>query len=298
MVDHSCYEWLDSSWHVLKNHTSEVGLEFFEGRGVAQGQAEFAGAEGAADDLAGAGLGETVDKLDVPGVGVAGQLLFDELGDFRLQTFRGRMAWFEGDKGLDDLAAENIGLTDNAGFGDGWVGNEGGLDLEGANALALGFDDVVGPADKQKIAVFVQIGAVASNVPTFNEVRLVFLGPFPDFDHLGSKAFFEGYVAFGEGRQFVTLVVNDAGGNTRGGVGHRADAVIQARVVGDTNSAGFGLPPGIVKRVFKNFLAPEKRLGVEGFADTAEVAEGGEIVETAQAVAAGLEHADGSRGGG
>ena len=81
---------------------------------------------------------------------MAGQLLFDKVGDFRFQTFRGRMAGFEGDKGFDDLAAKSVGLTDNASLGHGGMGDEGGLNFEGTNALALGFDDVGGPADKPK----------------------------------------------------------------------------------------------------------------------------------------------------
>ncbi len=55
----------------------KMQLELFEGGGVAQGQAELFGAQEAADDFAGAGFWQGVDKLDLSGVGVAGEVVFD-----------------------------------------------------------------------------------------------------------------------------------------------------------------------------------------------------------------------------
>src|SRR3989304_4589930 len=72
-----------------------------------------------------------------------------------------------------DVSPSGAGLADAARLGDGRVLEEGALDLERADEVAGGVDDVVGTADKPEVAVGVAAGAVAGDVPAVAEARLV-----------------------------------------------------------------------------------------------------------------------------
>ena len=153
--------------------------------------------------------------------------------------------------------------------------DDGTFDFKRPDALALSLDDVVGTADEPVVAIFIFVGAVTSNIPAFDEIGFVFFGSFPDLRHLGSKAFLQSQIPFGQGRQFVTMVVNNRGMNAGEGFAHRTNANIHTGVIADHDGAGFGLPPGIMEGVFENTIRPEERLGVQRFADTAQMAKRG-----------------------
>src|SRR5882724_12227036 len=78
-------------------------------------------AELGAADLAADGLGQVRDELDLARVLVRRRHGLDVLLELDRERIRRGVAGSENDEGLDDLAAEGVGLADYGGLGDGWV---------------------------------------------------------------------------------------------------------------------------------------------------------------------------------
>ena len=70
----------------------------------------------------------------------------------------------QGDIGVDALALDVVGETDDGGLGHVVVQDQGALDLGGAHAVARDVDDVVDPAGDPVIAVLVAAAAVAGEI--------------------------------------------------------------------------------------------------------------------------------------
>src|SRR3990170_8836070 len=118
-----------------------------------------------AADLAADGLGQVADELDLARVLVGRGHRLDVLLELGGERVRRGVAGGEDHEGLDDLAAEGVGLADDGGLGDGGVLDQGGLHLEGADAIGRAVDHVVGAADEPEVAGLVHGGAVAGDVP-------------------------------------------------------------------------------------------------------------------------------------
>jgi hypothetical protein len=67
------------------------------------------------------------------------------------------------------LPATSSGTPITPGLGDGRVLDQGALDLERADQVAGGLDDVVGASDEPEVAVGVASGEVAGEVPAVVE---------------------------------------------------------------------------------------------------------------------------------
>ena len=95
---------------------------------------------------------------------------------FARERVRPLNAFHEDDEGFHDLAACFIRARDNGGFGDGGVLDQRAFDLERADPVSSGDDDVVAAPDKPEIAVFIAIGAIASEIPLVAPRRVCALG--------------------------------------------------------------------------------------------------------------------------
>src|ERR1700754_1142599 len=112
-------------------------------------------AELGAADLAGGGLREVRGEVEDAGVLVGSGEGFDVVLELVAEGVGGGGRVAEDDNGADDGAAFVVGGGDGGGLGDGWMRHEGGLDLEGADAVAARDDDVVGAALEEEVAVVV-----------------------------------------------------------------------------------------------------------------------------------------------
>src|SRR3990172_8396701 len=97
--------------------------------GIAFREAELAGLEEAAHDLAAAGLGQRGHELDLAGGGAGAQLIAREADQLAPELVVRLEAVLEGDERLHHLHPHPVRLSDDAGFGDGGVLEEGALDL-------------------------------------------------------------------------------------------------------------------------------------------------------------------------
>src|SRR5439155_2954863 len=103
----------------------------------------------------------------------------------------------------------------------------GAFDFEGSDAIAGGFDDVVGAADEPEVAVGVAAGDVAGEVEIAAETGGVFLGVFPVFleqteGAMGLDA--KGQLAFAARGKNAQVMVEDLHVVTGSRVAHGADA--------------------------------------------------------------------------
>src|SRR5713101_3174972 len=105
------------------------------GRGWALRAVALHLAELGAADLAADGLGQVGDEFDLARVLVGRRHRLDMLLQFGGEGVRRGVAGGEDHEGLDDLAAEGVGLADDGGLGDGGVLDQGRLHLEGADAV-------------------------------------------------------------------------------------------------------------------------------------------------------------------
>src|SRR3990172_12648740 len=132
-----------------KGPGERIALVLLQRGRVALREAELAGLEEAAHDLAAAGLGQRGHELDLAGGGAGAQLLAAEADKLAAELIVRLIAVLEGDERLHDLHRHRVGLADDAGLGDCGVLDEGALHLERADEVAGGVDHVVGAADER-----------------------------------------------------------------------------------------------------------------------------------------------------
>src|SRR4029453_12119982 len=132
-----------------------------------------------AADLAGQGLGQVVDELDLARVGVGRQALADVPLELAGQLVAGRRAGDQADEGLDDVAALGVGAGHHGRLGHRRVLEQGALDLERPDPVAGRDDHVVGPARVPDVAVLVLAGGVLGVEPVAAEDLPGVLGPVP-----------------------------------------------------------------------------------------------------------------------
>src|SRR3989344_4871012 len=118
------------------------------------------------------------------------QMMFDVVHDFLFESFRRLEPRLESNKGFDNFSPKNVRFANYSGFGTGGIADNGALDLEWANSLALGLDDIVSSANKPIITIFILESSVTGNIVTLDEVGFEFFWSHPNLDHLGGKPFF------------------------------------------------------------------------------------------------------------
>ena len=74
------------------------------------------------------------------------------------------MAGPQRDERLDDLTAQFVRDTGDAGLGDGRVAQEGRLDLDRPDPVIRDLDDLVGPAGEPDVPILVDVRGVADVV--------------------------------------------------------------------------------------------------------------------------------------
>src|SRR5690606_23464813 len=210
----------------------------------------------------------------------------------------------------DALSGGGVARADHGGLGDGGVGDECGFDLGGGDAVAGDVHDVVDSAEDPQGVVGVDAGAVAGEVPALFAVAVpvgfaVAVHVAPDAAQHRRPWLVEYQVAVGVGGfgvEWVGVVVDDlgadAGQGCHGGAGFGVGGAGQG---GDHDGAGFGLPPGVDDggAVFAEGVAvPAPGVGVDGFADGAEQAQGGQVVAVGGLGAPFPEGSEGGGGGG
>ena len=200
-------------------------------------------------------------------------------------------------KALTTSRLMGSGLDDDGRFGHGGVLEQGRLDLERADQVAGRVDDVVVAAGEPEVAVGVELGPVAGDVPVVAELLLEGLFVVPVGPHARRPVELEGDQAdLAVGRVGLVLDrVEDGPGDAGEGLAHRARPDLHPRVVADDDRAGLGLPVGVVEGLAEDLLGPDDGLGVERLADAGQVAEGRQV-ELLDDLVAGLhERADGRR---
>src|SRR5208337_5275432 len=80
---------------------------------------------------------------------------------------------------FDNFHVDGVGFSDGGRLGDGRASQQSRFDFEGADEVAAGVDDVVIAPHEPEIAVRVDGGAVATQVPSIPEFRLVSGGIVP-----------------------------------------------------------------------------------------------------------------------
>ena len=113
------------------------------------------------------GLGDVYKRqeLDCRGLGDRPHLVADVVDQRPREGRARRLALAQDAVGLDDVAAQLVGHTDDRRLGHGRVADQGALDLGCAQPIAGDLDHVVDTADDPDVAVLVLAGAVAGQIP-------------------------------------------------------------------------------------------------------------------------------------
>jgi hypothetical protein len=120
--------------------------------------------ENAAHDLAGSRLWQVGDDVDGLGGGEGADAPADLENKVLAQVVVDGVSVLESDKGVDGLAGELIGHTDDGGLCDGGMLEEGGLDLGGGQTVAGDVDDVVDASADPVKALVVAAGTIAGEL--------------------------------------------------------------------------------------------------------------------------------------
>ena len=165
--------------------------------------------------------------------------------------------------------------------------------LERPDQMPRRVDDVVRAPNEPVVAVFIHAGAVAGDVPSLTEARVVHFGVVPiGMEHRRPVRAHNQIAVFAH-RHGLVLIVHDAEFHARNGASHRAGLHILAGVVGAQNSARFRLPPVVVERHAEHRVAPHHRLRVKRLAHARDEAQRGHIVALGNIVPRLHQHSDG-----
>src|SRR5262249_20677364 len=117
-----------------------------------------------AHDLARPGLGQAGRELNDVGRGERPDLASHPALQIRLEDVRGLYAHLQGHIAVDALALDLVRIAYDRRLGDRLVGDQGALDLGGAQPVAGDVDDVVHAAGDPVVAVRIASRAVAGEV--------------------------------------------------------------------------------------------------------------------------------------
>ena len=120
--------------------------------------------EEAAHDFAGTGFGEGGGEVNFVGAGDGANCLCHVGAEFLIEFGTVEDASFQSDEGDDALAFDFVGAADDCGFGDCLVGDEGGFDFGGAEAMAGNVENIIETADDPEVAFLITEGSVAGGV--------------------------------------------------------------------------------------------------------------------------------------
>ena len=257
------------------------------GDGLALGQ----GAQQAAHDLAGTGLGQVFTKADVLGLGNRP----DFFGNPVAQFFGNRFGFVAAGAGplqhhkcANRLARQIIGAADHGSFGDQiGLGHERGLNFHGSHAVAGYVEHVINTAGDTEIATVCTAhrtvtGKVQLATHFLGEIGLFeTLGIIPDGADHGRPRALDDQDATGSIGNVIANFIHDgshdpgqgqcaATGNQRCGAGQRGHHV----------ATGFGLPEGVHDGAFlvaDVFVVPHPCFGVDGFAHRAKNAQARQV---------------------
>src|SRR5262249_30068493 len=116
-------------------------------------------------DLACFRLGQLRHELDLPRVLVPADAGLHDLDDLLGEAAIGPTSGLEHHEGGDDLSPPRVGPAHHRRLGDGWVAENGALDLEGADPVARALDDVVRAAFEPEVAVAIAPAQIADGQP-------------------------------------------------------------------------------------------------------------------------------------
>ncbi len=147
-----------NAWDIL------YGLWIGQSRQVSGLLSKGLGLDDTAHDLAGPGLGDILDEVDLVGVSDGAQYLPNVGGDLFRKLWRLGNAIPENDEGHDLLALDFIGLADYGCLGDLGVRNGGGLDLCVGDSVSGYLQHIIDSALDPPVAILVAGGLVSSQV--------------------------------------------------------------------------------------------------------------------------------------
>jgi hypothetical protein len=122
-------------------------------------------------DLAAASLGEAAHEIDLADDRDRAEFVPDHAGQFPSVFLRRLVTLFERDESRDHFHPHRVGAAGHGGLGDGRVVQEGGLHLDGAQAVTGDLDDLIGPAAEPQVAVVVELGGVTAEIKVLAGMR-------------------------------------------------------------------------------------------------------------------------------
>ena len=177
-----------------------------------------------------------------------------ECQQFAAQCVARLEAVLERDERLDDLHRDGVGLADHAGFGDGRMLDQHAFHLERTDEVARGLDDVVLAPDEPKVSVGVAPRQVAGrdnsrrrstsgSAPARSnrrETSTASRDAAPVLPRRSAHRHFDATPVVGA----ITIAASIPGS----GRPIEPGRISMLAIVGDHDSARFGLPPVVVKR--------------------------------------------------
>ena len=169
------------------------------------------------------------------------------------------------DERLHDLAAFRVGLADHGALRDGWVFEQGTLDLERADPVRGRQDHVVGATREPEVAVVIDGRTIAGQVPVAPERGIGCLRRSPVAGEQGRRPEAESDVSLDPGWRRAALIVDHVHVVTGRRQPHRAQADRRARRVRDEERV-LRLPVAIVDREAECLTKTLNHLRVERLA--------------------------------
>jgi len=121
-------------------------------------------AQNTAHDLTTTGLGKVVDNEDGLGGGEGSNGLTNLHDKVLADLLVGLVAFLQRDEGVNGLAGEFIGDTDDGGFGNLRVLDQSGFDFSGGQTVSRNVDNIVNTATDPVVAVLITASTVTSEL--------------------------------------------------------------------------------------------------------------------------------------
>jgi len=285
-----------NAWDILN------GFWIGQSRQVSGLLAQGLGLDDTAHDLAGPGLGDILDKVDLVGVSDWAQNLAHVSGDLLCEFGRLGDAISENDEGHDLLALDFIGLADDGCLCDLGVRNGCGLNLCVGDSVSGYLQHIINSALDPPVAILVAGGLVSSQVCAGLDlpVHIPVLLLVPDFiseegtEHGRPGGLLDDVAAVSEWHGVGILIVDisvHAGQRECDGAG-----LLRCHGQwGDDVASGLSLPPGIDDwgLVCADVLSvPDEGFRIQGLAHRCQNSDGGQVVLLHKGLAGLHEHPD------